>query len=53
MGGRRLTSIKQRQVYDLIEEIGEIIIDTVKTQIIKAIDELEIDIEIEENEDEK
>lgn len=48
-----MTSIKQRQVYDLIEEIGEIIIDTVKAQIIKAIDELEIDIEIEENEDEK
>ena len=48
-----MTSIKQRQVYDLIEEIGEIIIDTVKAQIIKAIDELEIDIEIEENDDEK
>ena len=45
-----MTTIKQREVYDLIEAVGEIIIDTVKKQIIKAIDNLEIDIEIEEEE---
>jgi len=44
---------KNRKLYDLIEEIGEIIIDSVKRQVIKAIDELEIDIEIDEDEDEE
>jgi hypothetical protein len=44
---------KNKKLYELIEEIGEIIIDSVKRQVIKAIDELEIDIEIEdEDEDE-
>ena len=41
----------KRKLYDIIEEVGEIIIDMVKKQIIEAIDNMEISIEFEEGED--
>lgn len=38
----------KRKLYDLIEEVGEVIIEVVKKEIIKAIDNLEISIELED-----